>query len=110
MPNLNYIETYELIFDVIFKDKDDEVLLCKQPDFNMIRCTINIDFNTKYPKNNKVGQIRTWTFYSWGMIEDEMYPSQNFTIRFVLERLEDPVPAPKIKTEPIIPETPPACS
>ena len=88
------------MFDVIFKNEHDDIYLCKQQDFNVIRCTINTDFTDEYPKNGKVASIETSTFYSWGMIEDSMLPSQNISFRNIWERLEDTAPAPKQKTEP----------
>ena len=59
VPNKNLTLFNDLwIFNKVFMNQDGDVVLCIQPEYNVLKCTRNMDFNMEYSQNDKVGSIQ----------------------------------------------------
>ena len=75
------------IINEVFEASYGDIELCTKPEENILRCTFNIDFNEKYPENERNGFIATNKFYSWGMISEIAIPSKKMTTKWTYNRI-----------------------
>ena len=74
--------------DKIILEDNGDVILCEQPEFNILQCRRNLDFNDENPKNDKIGYIETNIFYSWGLLIDMTIPFKNISTKMVYRRVD----------------------